>query len=377
MNMKEKHNGKHDFEQLLLNCSFRNWVFDKCTKDEASYWETWESENEINKKQSNDAKALLFTFLLSYDELSDEEIDIEINKIIRKIRVTAEPISARIFNLFRFTLSGNRQIAFGVVICFVLASLYVVFKSQVAENNNYDSLYTKLLLSDKKNVFQCSNYSDSSKRFILPDGSTTVLSRNTKLSFFYRADSGFLRRELILSGEAFFDVVKNPKQPFIVYTNSLVTKVLGTTFTISAYPHKGGSVKLHSGKVSVYKNSEIENSYKKPEFWGGVILMPNQNVFYDDETKTLEKSLSENPSILSEYSNADLNFTNTPIYTVFDSLGKVYSINIIYDKNLFSGNSLTVSFGKESFYKKIEIICKSTNSKYEIVDGNVIISKGF
>lgn len=369
-------NNKYNFEQLLFDRSFRNWVFDKCNKDEIYYWQQWEMESEMNKKLSNEAKAILFTFSLSYDGLSDEEIDIEINKIIKKIQIPQVSVAEKVQNFLSIIFPSRTQIAFGFVACLIATTLFFIFKPHFFDNSD-ENLYTKLLLSDKKNVFQYSNKDENSKRFVLPDGSTTILSKNTKLSFFYRADSGFLRREVILSGEAFFDVVKNSKQPFIVYTNSLVTKVLGTTFTISSYPHKNGSVQLHSGKVSVYKNSEIESSYKKPEFWGGVILMPNQNVSFDNETKTLEKNIVDNPQILTEYSNSNLKFINTPIYSVFDSIGKVYSINIIYDKNLFNNNSLTVSFGKESFFKKIEIICKSTSSKYEVIDGNVIISKGF
>ena len=225
-------------------------------------------------------------------------------------------------------------------------------------------------------MIKYTSQSDSSK-YVLPDGSTVILSKNTTLSFFYRADSGFLRREAILSGEAFFDISKNPKQTFIVYTPRLTTKVLGTSFTITSYPNtKSASVQLHTGKISVYKNEDLENTFANPENWGGVVLVPNQMVTYNDENRTLAKSLITNPVILSKESDI-FSFSNTPVSNVFDTLSKCYNINIIYDENVFSNCTLTVSLGGESFFQKLQVICKSTQSQYEIIDGNVIVSKDY
>jgi transmembrane sensor len=68
----------------------------------------------------------------------------------------------------------------------------------------------------------------------LPDGTTVVLNKKSKLS--YPVEFTGSTREVFLTGEAFFDVAHNPSKPFKVHTGVFVTKVLGTAFSIKAYP---------------------------------------------------------------------------------------------------------------------------------------------
>ena len=67
----------------------------------------------------------------------------------------------------------------------------------------------------------------------LPDGSKVTLSKDSRLSYGKKFDGN--KREVFLSGEAFFEVAKNPARPFLVYSNGLITKVLGTSFKITAF----------------------------------------------------------------------------------------------------------------------------------------------
>lgn len=77
----------------------------------------------------------------------------------------------------------------------------------------------------------------SNKDFIhLPDGSTVLLNEGSVLS--YHASYGTSLREVSLSGEAFFDIKKDPEHAFIVHTGNVITKVLGTAFNIDARQKK-------------------------------------------------------------------------------------------------------------------------------------------
>jgi ferric-dicitrate binding protein FerR (iron transport regulator) len=63
-------------------------------------------------------------------------------------------------------------------------------------------------------------------------------------------------REISLTGEAFFDVVRNEKSPFIIHTGNITTRVLGTSFNIRAYPeNKEIQVAVVEGKVKVRTES--------------------------------------------------------------------------------------------------------------------------
>jgi hypothetical protein len=83
----------------------------------------------------------------------------------------------------------------------------------------------KLNLSHEEESFvETTNPNKRNKMVVLPDGSTVILQKGSKLKYFDSYNSQ--NREVYLSGEAFFEVVKNPKKPFLVFTKDIVTKVL-------------------------------------------------------------------------------------------------------------------------------------------------------
>lgn len=99
----------------------------------------------------------------------------------------------------------------------------------------------------------------------LPDGSVVVLNAGSRLS--YPAAFQGMERAVILEGEGFFKVKRNPAKPFVVRTAALQTTVLGTSFDVTAYSGEPGSVIVATGKVRVAATAP-----------GGaaVVLLPNQ-----------------------------------------------------------------------------------------------------
>src|SRR5690606_2603405 len=71
---------------------------------------------------------------------------------------------------------------------------------------------------------------------LLPDGSTVLLNNNSSLDFpqQFTGDT----REVILKGEAYFDIKPDASRPFIIHTGKVKTRVLGTAFNIRAYPEE-------------------------------------------------------------------------------------------------------------------------------------------
>ncbi|MFV0272316.1 MAG: FecR family protein [Macellibacteroides fermentans] len=98
---------------------------------------------------------------------------------------------------------------------------------------------------------------------VLPDGTEVWLNSNTSLKYplAFTRD----RREVILDGEAYFDVVKGSK-PFIVKTDKYNVEVLGTTFNVEAYSKEPGfKTALFSGKVKLFnRNCNDDNTYLEP-----------------------------------------------------------------------------------------------------------------
>ena len=91
-----------------------------------------------------------------------------------------------------------------------------------------------------------------SAHLTLPDGSEVWLYPDSRLKFPQRFASN--KREVVLEGQAYFSVVKNTEQPFVVIANGMQTTVLGTEFVVSAYENTEPTVALVSGKVEVKKD---------------------------------------------------------------------------------------------------------------------------
>lgn len=118
----------------------------------------------------------------------------------------------------------------------------------------------------------------------LPDGSKVILTPGSRLEY-SSSFNGKLIREVHLEGEAFFDVVRNLEQPFIVHTGKLKTTVLGTSFNVKAVPgDKSITVTVISGKVHVGDEKQTL-----------AVLLPDEQVVYhvDDARKDVMTVESE------------------------------------------------------------------------------------
>jgi len=109
-------------------------------------------------------------------------------------------------------------------------------------------------------------------RLVLPDGSQVWLNSSSKLK--YTNDFNRESREVALEGEAFFDVTRDAKRPFIVHTSSLDVKVLGTSFTIKSYPQDPTI-------ETTLLNGSIEVSRKDNPNTARVILKPNEKLVFN------------------------------------------------------------------------------------------------
>ncbi len=95
------------------------------------------------------------------------------------------------------------------------------------------------------------NTSGSVQKVALADGSVVSLEPGSTLRY---PEHFGTQREVYLTGEAFFNVFRDEKHPFLVYAEDVVTRVLGTSFRVKAYGQgKEVRVAVTSGKVSVFK----------------------------------------------------------------------------------------------------------------------------
>lgn len=219
------------------------------------------------------------------------------------------------------------------------------------------------------------NTTHNTVRIHLSDGSMIDLAKGGRLKYKTSYDHD-ASRHVFLTGEAFFEVAKDSKKPFFVHANEVITKVLGTSFSVRAHPNDNNVVvAVKSGKVSVFspKNSSTDDNIQSEV--SGVILLPNQQVVYQRDQEVFDKTLVEEPTIVSkEIRAADFTFENAPIAEVFQIIQDAYGVEIIFDSEVMKECFITAPLGSEPLFEKLRIICKTIGSNYEIIDSKIIIN---
>ncbi len=182
---------------------------------------------------------------------------------------------------------------------------YIGFRNQVP------AVYSEVI-SGENQVLQ---------QYVLPDGSVVALNSNSKLTFPKKFRDNV--REVSIEGEAFFDVKPNPDQPFVINAGETQVKVLGTSFSVSAYPgDETVEVIVETGKVQVIsKNTEKQTEATE------VFLIPGEKGTFFTQNKTLAKSVNADPNFLS-WKTHDLIFNKVPLSEVARCLEKTYHIRV-------------------------------------------------
>ncbi|WP_290795965.1 FecR family protein [Flavihumibacter sp. UBA7668] len=120
-----------------------------------------------------------------------------------------------------------------------------------------------------KKQYQVSTQSGSKSRLVLPDGTQVWLNGNSELTY-SNEQFGKENREVVLTGEAFFDVTKDEIYPFIIHAGPVNITVKGTAFNVKAYPkEKTIETSLVRGLVEVSTDEAPERK---------ILLKPNEKI---------------------------------------------------------------------------------------------------
>jgi len=228
-------------------------------------------------------------------------------------------------------------------------------------------------LTDKASTIFRNN--ESAPRWIeLPDGSSVILGEGSLISL--PVAYGEKTRDVYLTGEAFFEVVKNPAVPFLVHAQEIVTKVLGTSFHVRAFPDQSDTrVLVKTGKVSVYdlRKSAGQNGVAGP---ADLILEADQEGVYDKKAAALRflPRADRESQLLPPIMEISFEYDETPVGRVFEELEKAYHVEIVYNKEAIGNCPVTASFGDEPFHEKLRLICIAIGARYEMINGEIRVT---
>ena len=224
-------------------------------------------------------------------------------------------------------------------------------------------------------IYEKKNLTSKPMLVNLPDKSSVILQPQSKISYSPRQYNK-TKREVLLSGEAFFEVQKNSDIPFFVYANNLITKVLGTSFSVNARPSAPETeVIVKTGRVAVFMQDDNHKDEKiNGKSLAGVVLEANEKIKVNRKDHSLEKPEILNPEKLTmPIQRLEFNFDETPAVDVLEMLKVAYTIQIIYDKNKLATCKLTAHLSDEPLIEKIKLICIALDADYEEVDTKIII----
>lgn len=214
------------------------------------------------------------------------------------------------------------------------------------------------------------NETDAVRHIRLSDGSTVVLFPESVMLVHF--DFSTSERKVTLTGRAFFDISRDESRPFFVYANDVVTKVLGTSFTVSAYPDEPEiTVAVTSGTVSVYAETERQQYASSQQ----VVLNPNQQAIYNKSDRSVSRGLVETPQIvIPEEEVKKMRFEGVAVSEIFKALEKMYGVDIQFDEKTFSKCSMTTSVSRGNLYEKIDVICEITGAQYVVEDAIIRVT---
>lgn len=231
------------------------------------------------------------------------------------------------------------------------------------------------------------NNTGLSQTILLADSSKVVLEPFGALKYptVFEGDE----RVVFLKGEAFFDIARDTLEPFLVYANETITKVLGTSFRITAFEgEETVEVDVKTGRVAVYAKVaaneqlkdkkrivvETDEKISIPRPNAKLEVTPNQKVVFNKKRTEMIRTVTEKPQVIARLDELPrLKFENESVVKVFEALEKAYGIDLEYDMEALKGCSITTQLQDEPLFQKLNIICTALELKFSERDAVIYI----
>lgn len=256
----------------------------------------------------------------------------------------------------------------------VLFATILIFKSHKHGSDK------NLALTAASNLSEVSTKIGSKSKLVLPDGSTVWLNAGSKLT--YNKGYDVELREVNLSGEAFFDVAKSADKPFIIHTERIDIRVLGTSFNVKSYPgEQTTETSLIKGKVEI----SIHNRPSEK-----IILQPNEKLIVNNQD-TLSKHSKYNKSaplvavenvtrldddstiVETSWVDNKLVFSNTGFEEVVAQMQRWYGVSIELNSEPLKKKRLSGTFTNETVTQALDALRIATTFHYTLTNNRTIV----
>lgn len=197
----------------------------------------------------------------------------------------------------------------------------------------------------------------------LPDGTSVKLNSGSKIIF----PSRFIgdKRQVVLFGEAFFDVIRDESKPFVIKTANMSVHVLGTSFVVKTF--SGGSdqfVAVKTGEVKVVNTATSDS-----------VQLTQNLMAHLSERNEFSKISSIDENAVFGWMDQKLVFKDQTIAEVFEATEKWFGVEITNSHLIESKKSYTAMFDNPTIKEVMGSLSHMYQFKYEIDDKMILIEK--
>lgn len=328
---------------------------DTCTEEELSFVLEWfEASSETPA-----GKALLSEI---WEELADEDVNLQIDfdsildKIHHKVNMSQSKklLEEADQNLIKYKRRKHFM--------YMLTRAAAILMLPALSFGLYMSIKYQSARHDQIIVYQAYNEVFSSEdaitRVSLPDGSVVWLNHRSSLKYpaIFHKDS----RMVELTGEGYFEVVHNPKLPFIVKAGEIEIKALGTVFNVMAYPEEDRiETSLIDGRIELQREGSDGKVISLLE------MKPNNLAIFQKENKKVVTLAIDDDRNFS-WKEGKLVFNKEPIGEVVKILSRWFNVDIqVKDPELLD-LTYTATFVHETLPQVMELLAMVSPVSYTI-----------
>ena len=202
------------------------------------------------------------------------------------------------------------------------------------------------------------------KQITLPDGTVVTLNAESSLSY---AVSGFGKdiRMVTLQGEGLFDVAKDSLHPFIVRSDGLSARVLGTVFNVRNYATEKMKITLLSGSLKVVSAQRADS----------LLIRPGEQAVLTDKHELRTVRTTQTADITA-WSEGSFYFDNQTLVEILCELGRWYNVNVVFrDKECMNSRLHFKAFRNESLASIIELLNYVSKNPVVLEDKTIIVGK--
>lgn len=320
----------------------------------------------LNKGKSNNATASEEKEMCVLFHQAEYEYDLKGQLLIElqntEIKESSTPFFKKLFNKIWSKIEMRKNepkskiklfSTFNKIAAIIIIGLFAGFYFTTF-NKSHDPIY-----------YAAHSPEGSVSEILLPDSSIIFLNAGTKIKYSFDGDNGI--REVFLNGEAWFDVHKNKKKPFIVHTLYYDINVTGTQFNVSAYETDTKiSTTLEEGEI-------IINSTEGFKIEEAITLVPGEQIVLDKETAQLTIK-TVNTARYSSWKDNKLIFVNMSLQELIILLERKFGVDIEVKNDRLLGLHFDGTIKNETIIEILEIIKKTLPVKYKIIDQKIEIT---